>query len=685
MTDANSSDSDKRARALGLDRLEEFLKSQMRRSRDPNPTSPRKDRLKTTGLVVAISTILLLPIALLSIGEIYEYSVSPPEIESSFAIKRQSGSAVTLFNRVLMFSDEAEYEVSSLGYSSDSQTFSHQSEQRAYSFELTPLPGYLNVVVTNEFHVSIRVNGNLSTQLEAIELAQGRHVVAVEQGGAKLASVAVDIDGYGNTQEISFDLSDYQAMLSVATKPQSATIELDGRMLGHGVFKGGVPALASQLRIHSTGYDAQIRDVSLASGDTLDLGVVELSPSPINATISTIPSNASVLLDGSFVGESTTTLTLRPGRSYELIVRKPGYREHTAVLTPKIGKNISRTINFEQETIRIDVQASPAATLLVNGIAKGAAPLTLDVYPGDVIEARSEGLTTQSKTVREEHGAHQSIGFELLEPSEHAYQFASERLTVTGGLELIRFPPVRFRKSIDIDNQESMTIEITRPFYLGATEVTFDAYQKYDPSVKGPNKHPVTDISWTDAAKFCNWLSAQHGLQPFYHISPYDVVEGVDVTSLGFRLPTENEWETGAGFDWREELVFEPFEWGKSRTIPLAFANLAGRETAKVGSRHFRSFTDNHESVAPVASYLPNANGLYDITGNVSEWIHNYFQTQREANAGPDYLGPRTGFTNVVKGSNYKTYTIDEVAMNFRDFETGKRLTLGFRVARWLH
>ena len=652
---------------------------------DFDTQSLRRERLTTVGVVVVVAAVLLLPIGLLSFGEIFQYSVSPNEIESTYSIKRQKGSALSMFNRVLVFSDEATYELSSPGYESESVSFARQSERRVFSIELYPLPGYLDVTVTQEFPVSIHIDGELQNRLGKIELEQGRHVVAVLRGDTQLVAYAVEIEGFGNSQEIFVDLSDYQALLRVTTKPRSAMIKFDDTTLGQGRFDGGIPAISSQLHIEAPGYDSKNIDITLNRGETLDLGVVELLPSLITTTITTSPSNASVLLDGSFVGESTASFPLRPGRSYELVVRKPGFREHNAVLTPEIGKDISQTIDFEQETIRIAIQASPSATVFVNGIQRGAPPLTLDVFPGDVIEARSEGLTSQSRTVSAEHGSRQSIGFELLKPSEHAYHFAPERITVTGNLDLIRFPPVSFQKSVKSENDKSMPIELTRPFYLGATEVTVDAYKLFQSSVQGSGDHPITGVSWTDAVKYCNWLSAQHGLQPFYLINANDVIEDIDITALGFRLPSEAEWETGAGFDWRADRVLEPFEWGQSPTIPVGFGNLAGRETSKVRSRYFNDFIDNHETLAPVASYLPNANGLYDVTGNVSEWSHDYYQMRRVMDRGPDYLGPKTGFANVIKGSNYETHTIDEVATSFRDFETGKRSTLGFRVARWIY
>ena len=685
MTDKHSSDSDRRAQALRLDRLEAFFKTQPPESNDSNDISVRRLRLYTVISLVAIAIVALLGYGLSSSAVVYQLSVGPSEIDTSYEVERQSGVAFSLFNRVLVFSDSSTYAISSPGYANESVTFERQSDQRFFAIELIPLPGYLDVVVTQEFPVSILIDDNLRTHLEKIELEHGRHVITVLRGNTELVKYAVDIEGFGNLQEVLVDLSAYQALLNVTVIPRSATIELDDTTLGQGRFDGGVPAISGQLRIQAPDYDSKIIDITLERGESLDLGTIELTPSLITTTIETTPSNASVLLDGSFVGESTVSFPLRPGRSYELAVRKPGFREHNAVLTPEIGKNISQKIDFEQNTIQVDIQVSPSATVLVNGIHIGAAPLTLDVYPGDVVEAQSEGLTSQSKIVSAEHGSSQSIVFELLEPSAHAYHFAPERVTVTGGLELVRFPPVSYLKSISSDTSESMPIELTRPFYLGVTEVTIDAYRLFQTTVQGSGKHPITEITWTEAVAYCNWLSAQHNLQPFYRINAHNVIDGIDVSSLGFRLPTEAEWETGAAFDWRANLVLEPFEWGKSPTIPIGFGNLAGREASTVRSRYFEDFMDNNETVAQVASYLPNANGLHDLTGNVSEWVHDYYQIRRVTNGGPDYVGPETGFANVMKGSNYETHEIDEVATSFRDFETGKRSTLGFRIARWIY
>ena len=643
-------------------------------------------RLIVAALILFLVLVLLLPLALFSYGQVFRYSVGPSEVAASFTLERRDGIAYSFFNRVLLFSDTTSYEFTHTGYRSEALEFVRDSEQRAFHIELAPLPGYLDIVLSDEFPVTVKVDGQEQNVLSSIELARGNHIVTLLRGNSELVSESIEIQGFGASQQLEFDLAKHQAFLRISTQPTSAMIELNGTVIGTGNFEGGIVTGQSRLAVKRQGYESQIFDFTPNMSDTIDLGTVTLTPSPVSLSVSTIPSNASLLLDGKFVGESDTTFEVQPLKAFELVVRKPGYHEHRMVLKPEIGQNLSRTINFEQETVRFSIQIRPHGTIVVNGISQGNAPQTLDVYPGDVVEARSDGLSTQAFTVDSAHSADQSRSFELFAPADHAYRFAPEKQKVSGNLELIRFPPLRFRRSVDSETKQVADIELNRPFYLGATEVTIEAYNLYRASTTAAaSKRPVINVSWVDAAKFCNWLSTKHDLTPFYVISAYNVLDAIDISSLGFRLPTEAEWEAGASFDWRSNRVFEPYEWGSTSTIPIAFGNLAGGEVSKTRARYLAEFLDNHVRGAPVASYRPNFNGLHDMTGNVAEWVHDYYEIVRETDTGPDYLGPKIGFTHVVKGSSYETDDLSEVATHFRRFEIGKKETVGFRVARWIY
>ncbi len=145
-------------------------------------------------------------------------------------------------------------------------------------------------------------------------------------------------------------------------------------------------------------------------------------------------------------------------------------------------------------------------------------------------------------------------------------------------------------------------------FLLSATQVTNAQYARFlsatgtapppfwpDPKFNHPQQ-PVAGVSWFDAARYCEWLSAQ--------------------TARDYRLPTEAEWERAA----RGDLEQKNFPWGDAP--PQSLPDYATRWQA---------------GPDPVARYAPNAFGLYDICENVHEWCSdwydpNYYSVSPERN-----------------------------------------------------
>jgi len=179
-----------------------------------------------------------------------------------------------------------------------------------------------------------------------------------------------------------------------------------------------------------------------------------------------------------------------------------------------------------------------------------------------------------------------------------------------------------------------------RRLALGACEVTVTEFhrfkrlqQKYLTKDMEPDPNaPIVGLSWVDAVQYCNWLTKREGLGPENNC--YVETNGKweaypdALNRGGYRLPTKAEWLAGAS-----STKGEPWDFGRA----FAHGNNYGWTAANAGDRP-----------RPVGSLLPNEQGLWDVLGNATEWVHE----RRDFNAdhlgellGPDYTSFRTGLT----------------------------------------
>jgi formylglycine-generating enzyme required for sulfatase activity len=98
-------------------------------------------------------------------------------------------------------------------------------------------------------------------------------------------------------------------------------------------------------------------------------------------------------------------------------------------------------------------------------------------------------------------------------------------------------------------------------------------------------------------------------------------------------------------------------------------------------------YNDGHPRLASVGSFGPDKAGLFDISGNVSEWVHDLYSLfpPKPGQVEIDPFGPNYGDSRVVKGSNWRSGSLTELRAAFRDGVKGGRVDVGFRVVRYLY
>jgi len=239
-----------------------------------------------------------------------------------------------------------------------------------------------------------------------------------------------------------------------------------------------------------------------------------------------------------------------------------------------------------------------------------------------------------------------------------------------------------------LDIPQRPSARLTRPFYFAAREVTNAEYRRFisnhvsragEGQELNADRLPVVGITWEAAAMYCNWLSRRDSLPVFYQIR-YGRVLGVNPDSVGYRLPTEAEWDWVAARSADGEALRYP--WGGGFPPRSTSGNFADESAKPYLERVIGGYDDGYATTAPVGSYPPNSQGLYDLAGNVAEWVHDYFAPI--AAGGTDPLGPSDGAQHVVRGSSWASADETRLRAGHREASGAPRPDLGFRIARYL-
>lgn len=131
------------------------------------------------------------------------------------------------------------------------------------------------------------------------------------------------------------------------------------------------------------------------------------------------------------------------------------------------------------------------------------------------------------------------------------------------------------------------------------------------PGFAQTDEHPVVCISWLDAQAYAQWLSRK--------------------TGKSYRLPTESEWEYAA-----RAGTSTPYPWPGGADRLCEQANGADEALSRRQSQlRTHGCNDGHAFTAPVGSFAPNAWGLYDMHGNVMEWVQDCWSPQLQSQAAP--------------------------------------------------
>jgi formylglycine-generating enzyme required for sulfatase activity len=178
---------------------------------------------------------------------------------------------------------------------------------------------------------------------------------------------------------------------------------------------------------------------------------------------------------------------------------------------------------------------------------------------------------------------------------------------------------------------------------------------------------PVVLVSWTDAEAFCKWLTLK------------EVQEGTLEEGQFYRLPTDAEWsaadglppEGGAAPEERDGKMRGLYPWGATWPPPAGSGNFADKSAGRRGEKIIEGYNDHWPQTSPAGSFPANRMGLYDMSGNVWQWVED---------------GYRDGAVNtrdwgVLRGGSWGTSSRSELESCYRNVvdRNDRDVIYGFR------
>lgn len=244
-------------------------------------------------------------------------------------------------------------------------------------------------------------------------------------------------------------------------------------------------------------------------------------------------------------------------------------------------------------------------------------------------------------------------------------------------IAMVNIPPGSFRMGSEKSfyEQPVRTITVSRHLAVGKYEVMqseWRAIMGYSPAwIKGDSL-PVESMTWNAAVDFCNRLSIRSGFKPCYSFAGDSVK--CDFSADGYRLPTEAEWEYFARAGTTTESYTGDFQTSVDGCFPPdpSLAPLAWY------------CANSGEATHIVGKKQPNAFGLYDVMGNVSEFCWDFYDGtyyQYAPSVNPN--GPQSGLYKVKRGGSFLS-ELFTMRLSYREIQYVEKTgsNTGLRIVR---
>ena len=593
-------------------------------------------------------------------------------------IKISSSNALIVKNTVYSFKQIFNINVVAYGYKSKEFEFNHNDAEKLII--LVEMPVLVKFKIDQNYNEFI-LNDRILDSLENIYLKKGIYSYEVKSKNHISYKSKLEINKYADEILVPIIMQEVNKKLVINSEPNQASVFLNNVELGVTPLSVNLNTTSNNILIKKSEYKDSNIDYIVKNNNS-DQIIIKLIEDEDVININTVPSQASLFFNEDYIGISPLKFKIQDKGI--LKVKKYGYVDNKINITKDTKK---LNIVLTEDSSEVFISSDPPSDVFLNEEYIGKTPFTKKIQKiKHKISFKSKGFRTLNESFEPTKDKQNIIKKLLTEKEASLLENKKYSRTSIDG-ELILFEPGSFlmgssKKESRRDINEIMrSVKITKHFYISKNLITEEQYSLFKRSSK--SNLPVNNISWIDAAKFCNWLSSKEGFENFYEIKNNQIIS-FNMDSKGYRLPTEAEWEYVAKSNNPEKYIYS---WGSDRKITKLVGNIADVSTQGILSNFIDDYDDGYDERSPVGSFRSNQNDINDLTGNLSEWVNDFYSVEfvQQSKVFQDYIGPLAGTSHVIKGSNYYSSTPLQLGLSYRTYGNEPNNLVGFRIARWIY
>ncbi|WP_175401291.1 SUMF1/EgtB/PvdO family nonheme iron enzyme [Pseudoalteromonas sp. BMB] len=612
--------------------------------------------------------------------------VLPEQATTSKFLSVSNGPGVIISDKVYAFGGDITLQVGAPKFITQSLLIK-PDDPSTIEVILEPSPGKLLLTTglqspdTNWFinDVLVHIGETLAESLKP-----GSYTVRVEDKYYEPLELEVKIESLEEVSQ-TLSLTEVQGLIEINSTPVGARVKINDEEVGVTPIKVEASSGHYDVEVETSGYELLTDSLALTYADANPTRSYLLEPKKGTLKVSAEPNNGTLIINGKAVQHGT--IQLAANREHLVLYEKDGFFPFSSQIKLTPGQTKAFDIVLKPEIGDVTIIANPNADITIDGKLVGTGS-----YSGKLpaiahsVEISKAGYRSVNRNLRPSSSRLSKIDVTLLTEFDTRRAEGKPLYVDTIGIDMARFRMTEFSLGSPANekgrrrNEFEIPVKFSKQAWISRHEITQAQYRNFEPAADNSSL-PITNVTWNDAALFCNWLSEQEGLPPFY-INRAGTVVGVNEQSKGYRLPTEAEWEWLAKRSKRANSTV--FPWGSHERIPKGTGNFADESVKGSQTFYLKQYNDGFVGTAPVGSFRADRAGLFDIAGNVSEWVHDYYSSRPPADGVKvDYLGATSGSGHVVKGGNYQSGRLAELRAAYRELADNASETIGFRIARY--